>query len=111
MAKVKYDALTSDADEVEAFGYKFKDGKSTDVKTEDLHNFQRGNPFFSVAKAEAEAKVAKTSTDDGSLKAVHIAGGRFVIKQDGETVKEGLNKADADAFNQLSADEREQYIS
>ncbi len=113
MAKVKYDAK-GDAQEVTAFGYEFKDGKATDVKDADAAKFD-GNPFFSVsAKAEkADAKtVTKTDDDDDtSLKAVHIAGGRYSIKRGDEELKKGLTKTDAEAFNGMSDEEKEAIVA
>lgn len=104
MAKVTYHPERGAADDCEQFGYAFADKKPTDVPDTDekaLGKF-RGNPFF---KVEGDNKKAEKPVESG-LKAVHIAGGRFVIKKDGETIKEGLNKADADAFNALSDEDK-----
>lgn len=113
MSKVKYVAGDSGADEVKAFGYDFKDGKATEVKDADAAKFD-GNPFFSVsAKAEkADAKTdAKTEDDDTTLKAVHIAGGRYSIKRGNEELKKGLTKADAEAFNDMSDEDKAEYVA
>jgi hypothetical protein len=108
MTKVSYHPEPGSPDETTQFGYVFADGKPTEVKDGEpaLAKF-RSNRFFKVHGAEKE-KVAKPA-DDG-LKAVHVAGGRFVIKKGSETVKEGLNKADADAFNALSDDDKAAYV-
>lgn len=112
MPKIKYEAK-GDAQEVTAFGYEFKDGKATDVKDADVAKFD-GNPFFSVsAKAEkTDAKTAtKTEDDDTTLKAVHIAGGRYSIKRGDEELKKGLTKTDAEAFNGMSDEEKEAIVA
>ena len=113
MPKIKYDAKGSGAEEVTAFGYDFKDGMATEVKDADAAKFD-GNPFFSVS-AKAEKTDAKTTTktedDDTSLKAVHIAGGRYSIKRGDEELKKGLTKADAEAFNDMSDEEKEAIVA
>jgi hypothetical protein len=109
MAQVKYKPEPGASDETEQFGYDFKGGKPVEV-TDPAHLTKfRGNRFFEVSeKAKAEKKDDKPA--DEGLKAVHVAGGRFVIKKDGETIKEGLNKADSDAFNQLSDADKAEYV-
>lgn len=107
MAKIKYDMDDSGAEEVVAFGYPFTDGKSTEVKEEDVAKFA-GNRFFIAAAAKAE-KEEKTAED--GLKAVHNGGGHFVIKDGDKVVKDGLNKADADAFNALSDEDKTAYVA
>lgn len=113
MPKIKYEAKGSGAEEVTAFGYDFKDGKATEVKDADAAKFD-GNPFFSVS-AKAEKQDAKTATktddDDTSLKAVHIAGGRYSIKRGDEDLKKGLTKTDAEAFNGMSDEEKEAIVA
>lgn len=109
MTKVIYTPERGASDETEQFGYSFAGGKATDVPEADkkaLAKF-RGNPFFKVSEAKEKADKAPES----GLKAVHVAGGRFVIKKDGETIKEGLNKADADAFNGLSDEDKATYVT
>lgn len=105
MAKVSYHPEPGVSDETTQFGYDFADGKP--VKVDDpkaLAKF-RGNKFFKVS--EKEDKEEKPV--DG-LAAVHNGGGRFVIKRNGETIKEGLNKSDADAFNALSDEDKAAYV-
>lgn len=109
MSKVTYIAGDSGADEVKAFGYVFKDGKSVEVKDADIGRFD-GNPFFEVS-TKAEKQEAKTGDDDTSLKAVHIAGGRYSIKRGDEELKKGLTKADAEAFNGMSDEDKAEYVA
>ncbi|MGV2110149.1 hypothetical protein ACQZ46_02605 [Agrobacterium salinitolerans] len=105
MTKVSYHPGNSESDETEQFGYSFAGGKPTEVKDSDGHALAKfaGNRFFKVH----EKKEAKS---ESGLKAVHVAGGRFVIKKDGDVVKEGLNKADADAFNGMSDEDKAAYV-
>lgn len=112
MAKVKYTAGDSAADSVSVFGYIFQDGKSTEVKDEDLSKFQ-GNPFFGTAgEAKATKAKADNSTDDqsGTLKAVHIAGGRYSIKKGDEELVKGLSKHEAESFNEMSDEDKAEYV-
>jgi len=117
MPKLTYHAQ-GDAEEVEAFGVAFTDGKAVEV-SDDVAAKLSGNRFFKAAKAEkapepakpAAQKPAKPEVDPNALKAVHIAGGRFVIKKGEEVLKDGLNKADADAFNALTDDEKAEYVA
>lgn len=106
MAKVTYHPERGAPDDCEQFGYAFADKKPTDVPDADkkaLAKF-RGNPFFKVEGDE------KPVTADTGIKAVHNGGGRFVIKRDGEIIKDGLTKADADAFNALSDEDKAAYV-
>lgn len=49
-------------------------------------------------------------TADVSLKAEHKGGGRFQITQGEAVLQSGLNKADADAFNAMTPDEKAAYV-
>jgi hypothetical protein len=119
MPKLTYHAQ-GDAEEVEAFGVAFTDGKAVEV-SDDVAAKLSGNRFFSASKETVKASEPKTATpkketakaevDPNALKAVHIAGGRFVIKKGEEVLKEGLNKADADAFNALTDEEKAEYVA
>ncbi len=70
-----------------------------------------------ISGGEAKGKEAVTNPAKGkgkeadtSLKAEHHGGGRFNVTE-GETVHlTGLSKADADAFNQMSEDDRRAYV-
>lgn len=120
--KVSYHPEPGTSDETTQFGYDFAGGRPTEVTDEKALAKFRGNPFFKVAKAkedetsqrrskgvellnQREAKPAETG-----LKAVHNGGGRFVIKDGDTIVKDGLTKADADAFNALSAEDKAEYV-
>lgn len=61
-------------------------------------------------KVKAKA-AAKAKTDDTGLKAEHHGGGKFNVTE-GETVHlSGLSKADADAFNQMSSEDKAAYVA
>lgn len=54
---------------------------------------------------------AKAKGGDTSLKAEHHGGGKFNVTE-GETVHlSGLSKADADAFNQMSPEDKAAYVA
>lgn len=61
-----------------------------------------------AAKAEIEA--LKKPAEETGLKAEHHGGSKFKITRGEEVVAEGLSKADADAFNALSDDEKAEYV-
>lgn len=115
MAKVSYQPERGEDADIEQYGIKFADGKPSDVPDDHPHLAKfAGNPFFTVHKAKAPppADKGKGGTgDDNSLKAVHIAGGRYVIKRGDEELKKGLTKADAEAFNGMSDEDKAEYVA
>jgi hypothetical protein len=63
-----------------------------------------------VADRDAEITALKQNGRSGSLKAEHHGGGKFNVTE-GETVHlSGLSKADADAFNAMSDDDKAKYV-
>lgn len=59
---------------------------------------------------EREGVKVKAKADETGLKAEHHGGGKFNVTE-GETVHlSGLSKADADAFNAMTAEERKAYV-
>lgn len=85
------------------YGYEFTAGEATEVTDEKHLAKFRGNAFFAVDDAP-------TAPAETGLKAEHHGGGKFNITN-GETVlAKGLSKADADAFNALSDDEKAEYV-
>lgn len=115
MVKFSYHPEPGVSDETEQFGVQFADGKPSEVTDEKAIETLRGNRFFKAHDGEkkpAAPKAAdKPAADPNALKATHIAGGRFVIKKGDEVLKEGLNKADADAFNALTDEEKAEYVA
>lgn len=65
--------------------------------------------------ADLEAQLAATPPAGGQaaddLKAVHRGGGSYAILRGEEEVAKGLTKADADAFNDLSAADKTAYVT
>lgn len=104
--------------DVSAFGVTFSEGKYVDVPAQYLTKML-GNPHFEVQGAKKgdapevasePAPVPAPAAPDTSLKAEHRGRGSYSIMRGEEEVKEGLNKADADAFNALSDDEKAEYV-
>lgn len=108
---VTYNAPEDDAAVVTMRGVRFFDGQSVSldpIEHDGLIAKLRHNQHFTVSGDEPKAK--KEKKHEEGLKAVHNGGGRFVIKNGSETVKEGLNKADAEAFNALSDEDKAAYV-
>lgn len=96
MAQVKYlDGNTTQ------FGYVFEGGEAVEVTDAKHLSKFAGNPFFEVSGGNASV----------DLKAEHHGGGRFNITKGEDVLAKGLNKADADAFNSMSDDEKAAYVA
>lgn len=110
MVDVTYNAPKGDELVVTMRGVRFYDGRA-----ESLDEFEHGgliaklrnNQHFTVEGGEA---VKEPEPPRSGLKAAHHGGGRFVIKDGDTIVKDGLNKADADAFNALSDEDKAAYV-
>lgn len=78
--------------DIEAFGVTFPEGKSADVP-ERLRSKVEGNPFFKIggtpAKSDKDDKPAKADDKQDDAKAL---------------------KAEADAFNAMSDEEKAEYV-
>jgi hypothetical protein len=128
MTKITYTS-DGDADEVEAFGVKFTDGKSVDVSDEVAAKL-KGNPFFKVASEKASTDKAPAApakggkaTDkapeqptegDTPFKAPFEAkdeenGWWAVYDADGKKVK-ALRKDDAEVFTELSEEDKAKQV-
>ena len=92
---------------IEAFGTTFPEGKTAEVDDKFRAKLE-GNPFFKMGSAPR--KTGGKSTDDTGLKAEHHGGSKFNITRGEEVVAEGLSKADADAFNAMSDEEKAEYV-
>ncbi|TPN90208.1 hypothetical protein [Mesorhizobium sp. B1-1-5] len=57
-----------------------------------------------------EGGKAKAAPVDETAKAVHHGGGKFNVVKGDETLLSGLNKADADAFNAMSDEDKTAYV-
>lgn len=104
MTKVTY--LGGDTSQ---FGYDFKDGESVNVTDEKHLAKFKGNPHFSVSGDKSETTEPVTATT--GLKAEHHGGGKFNITNGETVVAKGLTKADADAFNAMSEEEKTAYVT
>ncbi|MBO9108741.1 hypothetical protein J5288_08500 [Agrobacterium sp. S2/73] len=128
MTKITYTS-DGDADEVEAFGVKFMDGKPVEVSDEVAAKL-KGNRFFKAASDKATtdkapatpAKVTKATDKapgqpadaDASFKAPFEAkdeenGWWTVYDADSKKVK-ALRKDDAEIFNSLSDDDKAKQV-
>lgn len=111
--KVRYLGETKEA--VTAFGVTFEPGKAADVP-ESFRAKVEGNPFFKAGGEKKEGEggnppvAPNPAPETSDLKAVHRGGGSYSIMRGDEEVKEGLNKADAEAFNKLSAADQAEYV-
>jgi hypothetical protein len=63
-----------------------------------------------VKAKTGKAKAGQSELDPTALRAVHYGGGKFNIVQGDEVVASGLSKADADAFNAMSDEDKAAYI-
>lgn len=85
----------------EQFGYSFDHGEAVEVTNgKHLAKF-RGNAFFQV----------NDQPQDDGLKAEHHGGGKFNITKGEDVLVKGLSKADADAFNSMTEDEKAAYVA
>lgn len=113
---VTYNAPDGDDAVVTMRGVRFFDGQPLNldpVEHDGLIAKLRNNQHFAVEGGEPKAPKAEKkpkATVEG-LRAVHIAGGRFKIVDGDVTIKEGLNKADADAFNALDDADKAEYVA
>jgi hypothetical protein len=113
---VTYNAPEGDEAVVTMRGVRFFDGQALHldpIEHDGLIAKLRNNQHFEVEGGEPKAPKAEKkpkATVEG-LRAVHIAGGRFKIVDGLVTIKEGLNKADADAFNAMSPEDRAAYVA
>jgi hypothetical protein len=98
MAQVKY--LEGDTTQ---YGYDFIGGNSVEVTDEKHLAKFRGNRFFEVTDEPSEPAGLE-------LLAKHKGRGVFSIVRGDEDIVEGLTKADADAFNALSDEDKAAYV-
>lgn len=72
----------------------------------------KGSPFYEVIEVETPQAPPSDPQAPLGYRAVHNGGGRFIIVygDKDEKVAAGLNKADADAFNSMSEDDKAAYV-
>ena len=108
MAKVTFSGdpnpLAKDPPSAEMHGMLFPFGKAVDTP-EAVAKKLRTHSHFTVESNlgdfDGDGETGGSAAAVTGLKAVHKGRGRFVIVNGAEVVKDGLNKADADAFNAL----------
>jgi hypothetical protein len=61
--------------------------------------------------SSGKGKTAVTNPADGALKAEHHGGGKFNITKGEEVLLSGMTKADADAFNDLSDEDKAAFVA
>ncbi len=66
---------------------------------------------YRVVSGGGKDKVAVTNPAKGDLKAIHHGGGKFNVVSGDDVLLSGLSKADADAFNALSADDKAAFVA
>jgi hypothetical protein len=112
-ATVTYNTPSEDDSPVVTIGgVRFFDGQAQKLDTVEhgiLLAKLRTNQHFTVSEPKADKPKAEKTAEDG-LKAVHNGGGRFVIKNGADTVKDGLTKEDAAVFNALSDADKAEYV-
>ncbi|TPM39370.1 hypothetical protein FJ951_27060 [Mesorhizobium sp. B2-2-3] len=82
-------------------------GQTVDVDLSDAElKVAKGTGWFGFEGGKAKA----ASVDDGAAKAVHHGGGKFNIVKGDDVLLSGLNKADADAFNAMSDEDKTAYV-
>ncbi|MDC9825673.1 hypothetical protein PRN20_18215 [Devosia sp. ZB163] len=119
MTKITYHAPAGDEAVVTIGGIRLFDGRAEEVDPVEhatLIAKLRTNPHFEVDGVDAGDDEPDDEPDDGEpfvgLRAKHRGRGKYSILRGDEDreVKEGLTKADADAFNALSAEDKEAYV-
>lgn len=112
MAKVTYHAPEGDSEVVSLQGLRFFDGEPRELDdAEHVALLEKliNNPHFEVGFTVLD----ETDPPAIGLRAIHNGFGRFIIVRGDEDqkVKDGLNKAEAHAFNALSEAEKRAFVS
>jgi hypothetical protein len=114
MATVTYHAPLGDSEVVSLQGLRFFDGEPRqldDAEHPALLAKLATNPHFAVEGAVLTV-LDETDPPAIGLRAIHNGGGRFIIVRGDrdQKVKDGLNKAEAHAFNALSEAEKQAFV-
>jgi hypothetical protein len=116
MTKVTYHAPAGDEAVVTVGGLRFFDDQAQEVdpgKHAALLGKLSNNPHFEV---DGPAAAGDETTEDDEpvigLRAIHNGGGRFIIVRGDkdQKVRDGLNKAEAHAFNALTEAEKRAFV-
>jgi hypothetical protein len=66
---------------------------------------------YRVVSGGGKDKVAVTNPTKADLKAIHHGGGKFNVVDGDKVLLSGLSKADADAFNEMSAEDKASFVA
>lgn len=88
-------------------GYVVKQGDETLVSGLD----EAGAAWFNALSDEGKAEWIAKGNSRRILEAKHRGRGSYSVMDGDDEVMEGLTKADADAFNALSDDDKEAYVA
>ena len=111
MATVTYHAPQGDSEVVSLQGLRFFDGEPRELDDAEhaaLLEKLAANPHFDVSFTVLD----ETDPPPIGLRAIHNGGGRFIIVRGDkdQKVRDGLNKAEAHAFNALSEAEKRAFV-
>lgn len=108
MAKVTYTPTDEMPSKTSQFGFDFDAGKSVDVPAGKALDKFRGNAFFDVAE---DTKASPEKAGNG-LEAVHRGRGVYAVVWNGVVLDQldPMNKADADAFNAMSDEDKAAFV-
>ncbi len=115
MPSVTYHAPEGDSEVVSLAGLRFFDGEPRDIDGVEhavLLAKLGQNPHFEVEGFAPITVLDQTDPPVIGLRAIHNGGGRFIIVRGDrdQRVKDGLNKAEAAAFNALSEAEKQAFV-
>lgn len=118
MPNATYRAPAGDSEVVTIAGVRFFDGQAVELdhgEHERLLGKLSMNPHFEVDGylAAGSAGLGGEHQPVMGLRAIHKGRGKYaIVRGDEDTeVKEGLSKADADAFNALTEADKEEYVA
>ncbi len=66
---------------------------------------------YETISSGAAGKTPVTNPKTGGIKAIHHGGGKFNVVDGDEVLLSGLSKADADAFNDMSDEDKAAYVA
>lgn len=111
MARFEYRPQPGMPDKTRNLRHDFVKGETTEVNDDAAIRKLRGHPFFREVEGAANTTAASSSASVGDLVAKHRGGGSYSIMRGDEEVKEGLSKADAEAFNGMSDEDKAAYVA
>lgn len=113
MVQAIYHAPKGDDQVVTTRGVRFFDGQAVELDPVEhavLISKLVNNQHFEVIGADEVEETEEPEAVLAGLVAEHVGFGRYVIKRDGETIREGLTKTDAATFNAMSDEDKAEYV-